>query len=413
MLLPSFSASKITFNDLIAILNLPREPLSRECVQIFRSLNPYRCEQNFLVYHFLLDQSMVAFVKQSVQDFLQKWQCARDCSSRVGLVEAAAIEYVEHVHRQKRYLEVLNRVLYYLAPVHRVLSLSSVLLNFRSRVVSGANALRKAPSDNRAGWETAPDGSLTELRSAFAKDQLGTQDFATFRRLAQGHCFRAAFDAVRFEKLDAYARQQILVSRVLWELASYKYSRHKPFEGIKSLAVLELLEKESSVSFPGMASVEAVFLQMHSRLGFVKTDQLLIRLMNDDRVYAHMCDKVRRPIKGLRADSDFFDENLNELLQRVGAEAEQYIDWDEFKQYFTFRGGLTRLPAHVSAFCRRIRRRPGGLRGPKLRASFRRALKKQQESKTFKQRVRAERKSKLLYYLRQRTRPSGKTFQPQ
>lgn len=357
---PSFNGAKLTFNDLIAILNQPRDVARPEDVDIFCRLNPFRREEDFLVYHLFLDNDIISFIKTSAEDFLSDAGREGDSdpdSAASQSVDEAVVEYIKFIHRKRENSDMLNRVLYYLEPVHRFLSFSVILLNFQSKTLNRPNPLRQSPakSDPKTAKQ-AQAGELSRVYSILRKDRLGPGDFAALKTLILQSCFDQEFAKIRLGRLSPACKLKVLVCRLTCVLGCYRYSSLKPFEGIKSLAVLELLKKESNISFTGIGRVKEVFFEMEMKMGFVKTDELLIRLMNDEQAYGHMCEKIRKPLAKMDSRFEFFDENFNELLQRVEVESEKYIDWDEFKQYFSYRGASRRnwrLPRHVPALHRK------------------------------------------------------------
>ena len=171
------------------------------------------------------------------------------------------------------------------------------------------------------------------------KENLEIQDYSEIKLLVLNkNNLENEFCKINWSKLNLHCRKRIIFAKIIQILSTYQYSTLKPFEGIKSLAVLEILQKENNIIFPGISKIKKIFFEMEMKMGFVKTDELLIQLMNDEEVYSFMCEKIRKPVKNLDSDFEFFDENLNELLQRIEIESEKYIDWDEFKQYFSYRG---------------------------------------------------------------------------
>lgn len=343
---PSYNATKISFNDLIQILNQPRDSVCVPSINIFRNLNPYKRQQDFLQYHFFFNSELLAFLRRNLADFFEQHpdsgkprEDGNWCAYRV--VDQVAVDFIEFLHKKKENSGLLNRILYYLEPVHRFLSLSGILLNFQSRVVNELNPLRRAQgSDSKTKPSHQKSTNLGRIYQKLKKSEFDSEDVQFFKTIfSENASLETEFAQLSLEKFDATCKSRILLARLLHILFSYTYSTMKPFEGIKSLAVLEILSKENTISFQGIPRIKELFFQMETRMGFVRTDELLIKLMNDEAVYNLMCEKIRKPIKGLDSDFDFFDENLNELLQRIEVESEKFIDWDEFSQYFSYRGG--------------------------------------------------------------------------
>jgi hypothetical protein len=344
---PSYNPTKITFNDLIQMLNQPRENVEVSHINSFRALNPYKKEQDFLTYHLFFNLDLISFFQNNLNKFFVKFPNAGEPKEdehlhKSRIVDQVTADFIEFLHKKKENSEILNRILYYLEPVHRFLSLSGILLNFQSRVVNELNPLRKSPSTlNTPTLKKQKSSEINQVYIKLKQSSFETTDLLFFKdTFKNNQDFKKSFEEINWNKFSRNGKIGILLARVLHVIFSYQYSTLKPFEGIKSLAVMELLNKENTITFPGIVRVKELFFEMDSKMGFVKTAELLIKLMNDEQIYHMMCDKIRKPIKELDSDFDFFDENLNELLQRIELESEKYIDWDEFSQYFSYRGKL-------------------------------------------------------------------------
>ena len=115
-------------------------------------------------------------------------------------------------------------------------------------------------------------------------------------------------------------------------IKKFTLTEKKNFEGLRSFAVLSLYEEENFIDFEYLDYVHKLFMNLENISGFVNKDNLLISIRNDeffDDKWGTIVRKNRFQRRG---------EILEDFLERVEQETDDYIDWNEFSQFFTRRG---------------------------------------------------------------------------
>ena len=265
------------------------------------------------------------------------------------------VEFIEFLHSQPGNSAKLNQILYYFKPVHRFVSVSGVLLGFREQILN----LKMGATDNTCGVRRESimnqQNNARHLNPGNSCFGQNLRDIVNYIAETPDHplssikWLKEAFASTPADQIHSINSLPLrpeklalsearLVTYLLAGIFNHQFSEPKPFAGIKSMAVLECFRQENLVSFKYLNRVRRVFDRMPSQVGFVDTGNLVIGLINEEEVYDLMCEKVRRPVKGLCSDAEFFDETLSDLLQRIQDESEPFIDWAEFRQYFSYRG---------------------------------------------------------------------------
>lgn len=187
------------------------------------------------------------------------------------------IDFIEAIHSEEDNLDLLGKLAYYIEPINRVLTLGQVLLCMRMEIL----AQREVYSDKKQhSWAV----------------------------------------------VDIYVR-------------TFKISgSFNNLFGVPN-SLLELFKPGDKIDVDFMQHLHELFLKLPSKEGYVSKEDFLIKIGNDERMEMLLGAKIRNPGRSRKGMNDELeDENLNQLLDRVDSEAEDYIDWEDFRQYFTRRG---------------------------------------------------------------------------
>lgn len=263
-------------NEFIRFLETPRSVKSLDAVNAFLRRNPQKTVQKLLVYYQILDESQVQTLKRH-------FDRARD-SGRLATTQDL-VRLVEDLHRDLVNMDLLNSIAYYVDPVNRIITLSNILLDFRCEAIC---------------WRRG------------AADRSG-----------------ADFGRPSWELFEDYFRDYTLRSQ-------------KPFQGVVSYAVMSVYKSENTIDFEHFEFVRSIFNSISDTCGFVETSELLMRLRLDDSLIPKLGLPIRRPQGGRPVEGSVAGrlelETLGEVLDRIENEAEEYIDFGEFQQYFSRRG---------------------------------------------------------------------------
>lgn len=333
----------MNFNEMIKILNCPIDLLDPQVIDIYQSINPLKVQANFISYYFLINSEMIDFIVSSMTHFFNtnkhkyESESESESASKSECIDNIILDYIEDIHKNKENFEYLNQLVFYLTPIHRFLSLSGVLLNFRCKLLNLMNPLRMK---NKSNIHISNVNDVILSIESLLTEEICLSLIKYLNELSEKDSFNGlAFLKIPISRFSSHKYQiQILILRVLLIISNYSYEEFKPFEGIKSMAVLELLKQENLITFPAMSVIQRVFESLPQTVGFTKTQELIVAMMNDSEIYDLMCMNVRTSVKSINAYSEYFDETLNDLIQRISDESGIYIDWNELKQYFSIRG---------------------------------------------------------------------------
>lgn len=204
------------------------------------------------------------------------------CASEKGFLDLDQIlSFIEDVHRDLNNIDLLNTIAYYVDPINRIITVSNILLDFRAEVIY----------HQKTG----------HLKTKMSFEKNTWQDFEEY-----------FFD--------------------------YSLKTTKSFKGIVSYAVLSLYKDNNSIEFEHFDYIRSIFNSIIELAGFIQTSELLLRIRNDEYLSNKMNLIIRNPKKTKSGISSFENETLSEVLDRIEAESESYIDFNEFQQYFTRRG---------------------------------------------------------------------------
>ncbi len=236
-------------------------------VNSFTAKNPhYISQETFYYYIFFQDEDFLLLSELYKAHFRNKHP--------ISLREM--IDFIEGLHKNPKNIGLLNKMVYYVDPANRVLSLSSILLDFRS-----------------------------ELMHKIIPERLSD---------------------LSFELIESYIK-------------SFTLKRAHNFQSITSYAVMTIYERQNETDFEHLGHIKAVFDGLVSIDGFVPKEKLIMTLRNDEFLSGQMNAYIRDADDAMKeTPPNLVDETLQDLLDRVESESETWIDWGEFRQYFTRRG---------------------------------------------------------------------------
>lgn len=270
-------------NEFIRFVETPRPAKKVDAVNEFMCCNPHRRVAYLFTYYLVLTGEQLTDLKAKFEER----QTAGELRSVRDL-----IDLVEALHRDVDNLTLLNAIAYYIDPINRVITLSNILLDYRSEAIC---------------WRK---GLTTTERLSFATPS--------------------------WEHFEAY-------------LKGYVLRTNKSFQGVISYAVLSIYKAENTIDFEHFGYIRSVFETIENVEGFVQTEELLMRLRTSEYL-ANKMDLVIRPVKQKQKGEKDYDteakharkglqnETLSELLDRIENEAEELMDFSEFQQYFSRRG---------------------------------------------------------------------------
>lgn len=187
------------------------------------------------------------------------------------------LAFIEAMHNDTKQFDSLNQLAYYIEPINRVMSLSQVLLCMRIDIIRNREHYNDPKAHN---WQA----------------------------------------------IDTYIR-------------TFKLS--EPLNDLFGVpaSLVELFEPGNTTDVSFMPYLKELFHKLPRREGYVIKDDLLIKIRNDEHLDKFMGAKIRKGGRHrLGLNDELEDENLIQLVDRVDREADEYLSWEEFKQYFTRRG---------------------------------------------------------------------------
>ena len=263
----SYYSYALNVNEFIKVLEMPRTPTPVDKVNTFVSKNPHFISNETFHYYIFFEENDFAVLSEVYKNYFRK---ASPESIR------AMIDFIEALHKNPSNIALLNKMVFYVDPAHRVLSLSSILLDFRSELMH----------------KVIPE-SLSDLN---------------------------------FELIKSY-------------ILGFTLKRAHNFQSITSYAVMTIYEKQNETDFEHLSRIKALFDSLPNVDGFVLKEKLVIALRNDEFLSQFMHAYIRNSSKSNKETArNLIDETLQDLLDRVESESEAGIDWGEFRQYFTRRG---------------------------------------------------------------------------
>ena len=252
-------------NELVQILEQPRPSISIEDINDFSRNNELRGKDKFLRYYFLM-------TKEDMKQLQNKYNKIRDAFGRDNI-----LEFIETLHNDEIYFEDLNRLVYYIEPINKILTLSHVLLCMRIEILEN-------------------------------KELYGDLKYHNW------------------DRVDTYIKQFELKAPL------------KDLFGVPP-TVVELFRPGNKIDIEFLPSLRNKFNSLSCREGYVSKEDLLIAIANDEYLNKQMDVLVRDPglyRKGI--NDELANENFTQLLDRIDKEAEDFISWEDFRQYFTRRG---------------------------------------------------------------------------
>lgn len=263
----SYYSYAINVNEFIKIIEMPRSPIPVDKVNAFTAKNPhYVSNETFHYYIFFQEEDFLMLSELYKTHFRSK--------NPVSLREM--IDFIEALHKNPKNITLLNKMVYYVDPAHRVLSLSSILLDFRS-----------------------------ELMHKIIPERLSD---------------------LTFEFIESYIR-------------GFTLKRAHNFQSITSYAVMAIYEKQNETDFEHLGHIKTIFDSLPNVDGFVLKEKLILTVRNDEFLCQLMNAYIRNPDEANKeTPRNLVDETLFDLLDRIESESETWIDWGEFRQYFTRRG---------------------------------------------------------------------------
>lgn len=264
-------------NEFIRFVETPRKAKKVKAVNEFMCCNPHKRVANLFTYYILLTNDQLTELRLKFEE-RQKRSELRSAKDLIELVEA--------MHRDIANLTLLNAIAYFIDPINRVITLSNILLDYRSEAICW-----------RKGLPTT--------------DAIG-------------------FGKPSWEHFEVY-------------LKSYILRTNKSFQGVISYAVLSIYKAENTIDFEHFGYIRTLFETIEHVEGFVKTEELLMRLRTSEYLANKMDQQIRPVIQNRKGEPQserkkLQNETLSELLDRIEHEAEEWMDFSEFQQYFSRRG---------------------------------------------------------------------------
>ena len=114
-------------NELVQLLELPRNRIDPLSVTRFSNNNPLPPRSDFFVYFYFLEESDFDFLKEKFDNFFKKEE------------EKTVVDFIEFIHKDWRNFDIVNKPAYYIQPVNRIITLSHILLILRTEMKEGIN----------------------------------------------------------------------------------------------------------------------------------------------------------------------------------------------------------------------------------------------------------------------------------
>lgn len=147
-------------NELVQVLEIPRERITTQRIKEFERNNPIKDRSTFFTYFYLLEDSMLSFLKDKLDSYFN----ADD--------ERNLVDFIEFVNKDSNNFEFINRVAYYIEPVNRVITLGHILLFLRLEMKEGVNN-----NNNLRNWNFLKT-YITEFRLKTGDDSRSISEIA-------------------------------------------------------------------------------------------------------------------------------------------------------------------------------------------------------------------------------------------
>jgi hypothetical protein len=262
----SYQAYAMSVNEFIKVMEVPRNSTPVELVNTFSYCNPHHISSETFSYYIFFGEENFKTLRELYKGYAKR---------RESLPQSDMIDFIESIHKNPKNIDLLNKMVFYVDPVHRVLTLSRILLDFRSEILN-----RALP-----GWPEEFD----------------------------------------FEFLKCYIR-------------NFNLRKLHTYQGITSFAVMTIYDKQNDSEFEHLGYIKGLFDQLPIVDGFVSTESLILKIRNDEFLGNFSSSIIRKGNSKKTSSRNLAGETFQDLLDRVESESESWIDWGEFRQYFTRRG---------------------------------------------------------------------------
>ena len=305
----NFESNEINFlneNELIKILSIPRDSISISKINNFKENNPVRKILDFFEYFYFLEEENFSYLCLKFDEYYDKKLKNK----------SQILNFIENIHKNWENLKILNTLTYYITPINRIITLSQILLELRGDLIN-KNQLINEKTKSEEKEEKNPN--LKSIKEENLKNP---------KKIS-----KKAPKSLKSQTVQNWTQNKKETwSKIKNYIINFKITEKKNFEGLRSFAVLSLYEEENFIDFKNIDYIKKLFMSLKNIGGFVNKEDLLLAIRNDeffDDKWGTIVRKNRFQRKG---------EILEDFLERVEEETDDFINWNEFRQFFTRRG---------------------------------------------------------------------------